>query len=80
MSPPTDAVSVAETFGAHLAAVAFGRADDPGHRHGRMSAEVIDASRAESEKAAKAVTAGSIRAPVGLEFRSNRACRRHPGR
>jgi nucleotide-binding universal stress UspA family protein len=68
------AVSVAETFGAHLAAVAFAYEPViPGTVMGGVSADVFEASREESEKAAKAATArfdqGAGRAGLSFESR-----------
>jgi nucleotide-binding universal stress UspA family protein len=68
------AISVAETFGAHLAGVAFAYEPViPGTIMGGMPADVIDASRAESERAAKAAATrfdqGAGRAGVSFESR-----------
>jgi nucleotide-binding universal stress UspA family protein len=68
------AISVAETFGAHLAGVAFAYEPViPGTVMGGMPADVIDASRAESERAAKAAATrfdqGAGRAGVSFESR-----------
>jgi nucleotide-binding universal stress UspA family protein len=67
------AVSLAETFGAHLAAVAFAYEPVlPGTVMGGMSAEVIDATRAESQKVAKAATArfDQVAGRAGISFES----------
>jgi nucleotide-binding universal stress UspA family protein len=68
------AISVAETFGAHLAGVAFAYEPViPGTIMGGMPADVIDASRAESERAAKTAATrfdqGAGRAGVSFESR-----------
>jgi nucleotide-binding universal stress UspA family protein len=67
------AVSVAEAFGAHLLGVAFAYEPViPGSVMGGMSAEVIDATRAESEKAAKAAVDRLDRSAkrAGISFES----------
>jgi nucleotide-binding universal stress UspA family protein len=68
------AVSIAETFGAHLTAIAFSYEPViPGTIMGGVPADVFEASRAESEKAAKAATArfdqGAGRAGISFESR-----------
>jgi nucleotide-binding universal stress UspA family protein len=67
------AISLADAFGAHLAGVAFAyEAVIPGTVMGGMSAEVIDATRAESTKAAKAAAEHLDRSArrAGISFES----------
>jgi nucleotide-binding universal stress UspA family protein len=67
------AVSLAETLGAHLTAVAFAyQPVIPGTVMGGLSADVLDATRAESERAAKAATAhfDQVAGRAGISFES----------